>query len=317
MEDMYELMLPIADFSSTSINTTRKSRLETIIPPEIRNKIWRILLTTRVAFREPRSEGDGEAHYEIQPAILRVNRQIHEETRNILKEENMWIFLSIAMPKQLVCYIDETARLPVVSRSILSKPKKISKCYLGMNTHALNISLSPRRILRDRDYDCHIMLMGLESLPYLMQLLFPMLYHHRAILTPSRTWVELHVGCPGYFTRSRLQRELLEPFSAARGFSNVHLKGNLDETFSTSLFVKMRSSWQSDTELLEQSEVYLKKGDAAAAAGLTKVASFYYEQGSNFTFFAGQTYLDNYHRQIEHVYLHPPIASMLNAIDIR
>lgn len=314
MEDMYTLMLPDIELNSTTTKTTKKSLLLSV-PGEIRNKIWRMLLTTAYAFKEPTSEGDREAHYELQPAILRVNRQIYHETRNILREENMWVFFCIGLPKKPVYFVDQTARLPVVSRGAPIDCGHVKDCYLGMNSHALNVFVDPE--FNGHRSDNHTMIMGPESLPYLVKLLFPMLYTHRSRLIHPRRMIQMYVGNPICFTRSRLQKEVLEPFLAARGFLWLFVKGNVDETFLSSVRFQMGRPFQHDTELLDFSNDYLEKGDAAANVGLAKAASFYYEQGSDFTFFAGQSYLDNNYRQIEHVYIHDGIASMLTAFDIR
>ena len=311
MEDMHTLMLPDTELNSTTIKTTNKPRLLSI-PGEIRNKIWRMLLTTKYAFKEPTSEGDREAHYELQPNILRVNRQIYHETLAIFREENMWIFICIALPKKPIHFIHQTARLPVVSKAELIESDEAKNCYLGMDSHALNICLEPEYCDCFFGLDLRVMIMGPESLPYLLQSLFPILYTHRSFPhTPIRR-IEMCVGRSVYFTRSRPQREILEPFLAARGFHWVLTSDNIDRSFN----YIMGHQFEDDTELLDFSDAYLKKGDVAAAAGLIKTASFYYEQGSDFTFYAGQSYLDTYKPQIEHVYVHIGIASMLTAFDI-
>lgn len=318
MEDTATPMLSVKDFKAMPRTTIGKPSLETI-PGEIRNEIWRMLLTTSYAFKEPTSEGDRKAHYNLQPSILRVNRQIYNETRDILRNANMWIYLCIAMPKDPICFIDETARLPVVSRSARGEGLDgIRNDYFGMDSHALNMVLYPEYNLKHVEYDCHAMIMGPESLPYFLQLLFPMIYVHRSIRTPPKTGMEMYVGRPACFTRSRLQKEIVEPFSVVRGFHPMTIiTGNVDEESARSLTVKMRSRWESKIELLELADAYLLEGDAAAAAGHTKAASFLYEQGSHFTFFAGQSHIDNFHPQVDHVYVPLEIASMLNAFEVR
>ena len=317
MGDMTTTMLPDAELNSTSMDTISKAGLMTI-PGEIRNEIWRMLVTTSYAFKEPSSEADREAHYQLHPAILRVNRRIYHETRGILREGNMWIFLRIAVPKEPICYVDETAQLPVVSLSDSNEGlNETRKYYPDMDAHALDVVLYPEHISQNDNYNYQIMIMGPESMPYFLQLLFAMVYIHRSVQTPPRTMMEMHVGSPACFTGSRLQKEILEPFSAVRGFQTIKIKGNVDENLACSMMVKMGSNWECTTEILDLSETFLKRGDAAAAAGLAKAASFHYEQGSRFTFFAGQSYIDKFDVQADHVYNSIRIASMLNAFDVR
>lgn len=130
------LMLP--DSGDTGLNSTTMSAVGKpglqIIPSELRNEIWRMLLTTSYAFKEPTSEGDPEAHYEIQPTILQVSRQISNETRHILREENMWIFLSVDIEESIAGANDNIARLPGRRSCFAERPqwKKIvtSACRL-------------------------------------------------------------------------------------------------------------------------------------------------------------------------------------------
>ena len=318
MDDVHLLTLARPDHDTFISNVTHKPSSLLTLPGEIRNKIWRMLLTTSHAFREPTSEEGGcEAHYELAPAILAVNHQIHNETHGILKEENKWIFVCISMPKTPFDYIVDTVSLPVVSRGILTNTLEMKNCYLGMQSHALNVFLSPVHDLYDRECDFHTMIMGPESMPYLLQWIFAMLYTHELVPEPPKKEIQLCVGYPVCFTRLELQREVLEPFLAARGARGSFVSGNVDDDFASSLMGKMRLPFRHYTDLLDFSKVYLKNGDAAAAAGLTKAACFLYEQGNDFTFFAGQSWVDMYSLLFSRIYDFDSTASMLTAFDMR
>lgn len=82
-DNMWPSKLPDTESVRTAANITLESPL-LILPGELRNMIWRMLLTTSYAFKEPNNNGDCEARYEMQPAILRLNRQIYNETHRIL-----------------------------------------------------------------------------------------------------------------------------------------------------------------------------------------------------------------------------------------
>ena len=320
MNDRHLVTLFRSDHATAvSSNTNKPSPLLTL-PGEVRNKIWRMLLTTAYAFREFTGPDGCEARYELAPAILAVNHQIHDETHRILREENKWIFVCICMPKTRLDRdeIINSVNLPVVSRSILPDDLERKTCYLGMESHALNVFLSPVRGVRSNfKYDLLAMIMGPESLPYLLQWIFAMLYTHASVGRPPRKMIAMHVGCPVYFTRLDLQKEVLEPFLAARGANWSNVTGNVDDGFKSSLVPNMLHPFRHYTDLLGFSKTYLEKGDAAAAAGLAKAASCLYEQGSDFTFFAGQSCIDMHQPFFTHVYEFDPIASMLTAFDVR
>ena len=318
MDDMHLPTLPQTDHDTSSSNIHKPSPLQSL-PGEIRNKIWRMLLTTPYAFQEPTSEEYGcEAHYELATAILAVNHQIHDETHRILREENKWIFVCISMPKTPFHYVVDTVTLPVVSRSVLIDTLKMADCYLGMQAYALNVFLSPVHGLLNDENEFLTMIMGPESLPYLLQWIFAMLYTHKSVTSPPTKDIQLNVGYPVCFTRQELQKEVLEPFLVARGAKGTFVNGNVDNGFASSLMAKMRLPFDRHyTDLLGFSKAYLEKGDTAAAAGLTKAASFLYEQGNDFTFFAGQSSIDTHQPFHSHVYESETIGSMLTAIDIR
>lgn len=61
------------------------------MPGEVRNVIYRMLLTNHYAY-----QNESLADPPLHPAILRVNRQIHEEAINLLHGENIWIIAEIA-----------------------------------------------------------------------------------------------------------------------------------------------------------------------------------------------------------------------------
>ena len=187
----------------------------------------------------------------------------------------------------------------------------------GKDSRALHMFVYPEHKFQepDHNYQFHT-----KSLPYLLQMLFAMLYKKRSfrsVPTLSNNSSEMYVGYPTCFTRTRLQKEILEPFSAARGLSILSIDRNVDEIFASSLIVEMRRSWASGSELLEHSQAYLQKGDAAAAAGLTKAASLHFEYGADFTFFAGMSYLNIYHPPAEIKYMDLRIRSMRDAFDVR
>lgn len=314
MDDVHLPTLPRAEHE-TSISHKPSPILS--LPAEVRNKIWRMLLTTPYAFKEPISEAGGcEAHYELAPAILTVNHQIYNETHRILWEENKWICVCVSMPKTPLHYVADIVRLPVVSRSIFTHTHEMKTCYFGTQGHALDVFLSPVHGLPDHECNFSTMIMGPESLPYLLQWIFAMLYTHKSVTTPPTKEVQLYVGNMVCFTRQELL-ELLEPFWAVRGAELSFVMGNVNSRFASFMGAIMRRPFGHYTDILGFSEAYLEKGDAAAAAGHTKAASFLYEQGNDFTFFAGQSSVDQMQPIFRHVYESEEIGSMLTAIDIR
>lgn len=122
-------------------------------PGEVRNKIYRMLLTTTCAFQEYGYETEDNSRYELQPAILGVNHQTYHEARTILYEDNLWIVLIINRENWPRRYDDGGIYLPVVSRTATSR----------LQSPALIITLDlPEG--RQQKYTTTL-IMGRESLP--------------------------------------------------------------------------------------------------------------------------------------------------------
>ncbi|KAH0538380.1 hypothetical protein FGG08_005029 [Glutinoglossum americanum] len=71
------------------------------LPPEIRNKIYRYLLTTTSTIASPHRPPQHAIRNGLTPALLAANRQIHSEAQRILYREN-----------RAEIYVSDAARVP-------------------------------------------------------------------------------------------------------------------------------------------------------------------------------------------------------------
>ncbi|MCJ1451512.1 hypothetical protein MMC28_001850 [Mycoblastus sanguinarius] len=250
------------------------------LPGEIRNTIWRMLLTTPYTFNEYGYSGHTGSYYDFQPAILTVNHQIYAETHDILNQENMWIVVIIneGNGNWPHSYADEGAYLPVVSRHHGKNPVNIT-------SPALTIQLNSPICVEEQT---STLITTSESLPDLVQLLHITCCMHPHIPAARRPHCSLYVGSSSVFTRTEMELNILEPLSKARGFGDVIIDGNIEDRFGENLKKEMMSSWKSLREVFEHAFLYLEDGDKANNAGLTKAASQYYKRGHQFVFFASQ-----------------------------
>ena len=92
--------------TTTHVSAILKPGLLTI-PDEIRNEIYRMLLTTPYAYQQNTIK-----YAPLHPAILQTNRQIHTEAVNILHGENIWIIANINAGD----WPPDAERVPTVSK---------------------------------------------------------------------------------------------------------------------------------------------------------------------------------------------------------
>lgn len=91
---------------------TYPGRCTTInLPRELRDRVYRELLVPEKV-RNPR---DHIPTYDLEPAILRVNKQIHAEAAEILYRENIWILIKIHSSR-----LFQELQTPICGRTIMA-----------------------------------------------------------------------------------------------------------------------------------------------------------------------------------------------------
>lgn len=138
---------PTASMATTCVPTSPKSGF-LALPGEIRNEIYRMLLTTRYTFPNDFLKTPLSLH----PAILRVNRQINEEATNVLHGDNYWIIAQINIHQ----WPGANAIIPFVSRK---DPSHIKYPALHVKLDLLCESMAT---------ESTTLIMGVESLPFFL-----------------------------------------------------------------------------------------------------------------------------------------------------
>lgn len=227
------------------------------MPPELRNLIYQMLLTTEYTFKKASFMIGHEAHYELTPAVLLVNKQIYREARNILYYGNLWIILRgdegiIGKPGEI------KRSLPKVSRN----PGK------GIMQPAMCIKLSflpswPGSKLVN-------MVLGEESIEYLIDCLWTkeLRRTNQGFSNYLRhVHISLALGMSKMCNRQQLHERLLKPFYNVHGCGRVTLKGTIVEQFGRQLYPRLLCTYPDNKELMAVGQGFLDKGDAAFAEG--------------------------------------------------
>ena len=203
------------------------------LPGEIRNQIYRMVLTTKWAFKKaPYAHRFDSTCYELSPAILRANQQIYREARSILYDENLWIFLTVDSdiirggpgwnpPKGYY--------LPAVS---YRETDSIERPAL-----TINIRYHPYRSGAELKH----YVLGPESIPYLIGCLYRRNNH---VIGPQNNlsclWFMFRLQMSAAWSKDQLQQTLLMPFSQVWYCGRVCIQGARRE-FKEMLYRDMRN----------------------------------------------------------------------------
>lgn len=250
-------------------------------PGEVRNLVYRHLLTTKLTFRgyEQSDDAQSRPYYSIDTAILRVNKQVYHEAKPILYDENMWIAFNINIPNWPYRYKEDYFQLPVVAKTLpanirptLTVDVEISR----LESQSLNILNDG--IIEDQQLAPSTLLMGIESLDDLILRLCHLGCRHPEVPFSSRPSMSITLSRDVRFSISRLHEQLLQRFAAVRGFGRINLSTKYDfgQATSLDLLKQMKTPWKRNDNLLDHVLPYIKKGDTACACDLTRTALQHY-----------------------------------------
>ncbi|MCJ1451514.1 hypothetical protein MMC28_001852 [Mycoblastus sanguinarius] len=219
------------------------------IPGEIRNEIYHMLLTTRYTFHEKKMR------FDLQPAILQVNKQIHAEAKSVLHGDNLWILFEIKEPEWSIFEEDTELpfKLPVVSKRIkiashikapalrihFYPPDKISRIYPGLNVKTVK--------------PLNTFLLAEESIPFLVEMLWDMADRRGYTRFFRRSMLSLELGTSLFYPRSNLQTRCLDLFTLVRGLRKVTLEGDVDPEYGENFLKQVNSEFHSVSAILKVS----------------------------------------------------------------
>ncbi|KAL9121800.1 MAG: hypothetical protein Q9187_001637 [Circinaria calcarea] len=227
------------------------------MPPELRNLIYQMLLTTEYTFKKVSVMTGHEAHYELTPAVLRVNKQIYREARNILYYGNLWIIVRgdegiIGKPGEIGRYLPKVCRSP--GKVVMQPAMCIKLSFLPSWQESKLVNV----------------VMGEESIEYLIDCLWTRKLRrtNQGISNYLRhIHISLSLGRSKMCNRQQLQQRLLKPFFNVHGYGQVTLKGAIDEQFGRQLYRRLITIYPGTNELVYVGRGFLDKGDAMFAQG--------------------------------------------------
>lgn len=247
---------------TTHISTPPKPGLLTI-PGEIRNTIYRMLLTNTYAHQQ-----DTNTYAPLHPAILRANRQIHTEAVNILHGENIWIIAKISAYNQ--------PRIPATRLNVSKNDTAGNIKY-----PALHIELA-EPIIMEAPLQHLTTIMGEESLDYFLLILWTYSIHTRTREYFKASSLNLTLCETPFHTKSKLQSTCLEPFGLVYGLRNLTIQGQVEPACVEKILHRAESGFKALTQVQNVSRAYQDKGDKAYFAGELRIALDQYNLGKFF-----------------------------------
>ena len=231
-------------------------------PGEIRNAIYRILLTETYAWHQKSLTCSP-----LYPAILQANRQIYEEAVNILHGENIWITAEI----DARYWPRFAAIVPNVSRK---DPGNIKHPALHIKFATPVPSEAPQQ---------HVtFIMGGEILEYFVQVLWRLSTEHGMKGAFKASSLELTLCETPFHTKSKLQSTYLRPFGLVCGLQNLVIRGRVEPARVEELLHSAASLSKDVAQIQDVSQYYLDKGDKAYFAGEWFSAIAQYSCGADF-----------------------------------
>lgn len=233
-----------------------------------------MLLTTRYTFPNKHLT----IPLSLNPAILRVNRQINEEATNVLHGDNFWIIVEVNVRE----WPGANAILPFVSRkdpSYIKYPALHVKLDLPRETTAAESTT---------------LIMGLESLPFLL---------HKLRMGSAGSWraddlkaagLTLRLYSSPFHSQPKLQSKCLEPFTLVRGFGKLSVMGEPDPMgtrYREDMTYRALSPFTDAGVVKGIAMNYLAQGDDAYSLGNCITAYVYYANGMVFLDHAGKSLL--------------------------
>ena len=259
---------PAASMATSCVAASPKPYL-LAIPGEIRNEIYRMLLTTRYNF--PRDVS--RSSLSLYPSILRVNRQINQEATNVLHGDNLWITAQINVPE----WAESGVVVPFISRkdpSHVKFPALHVEVDLPRETTAAGLTT---------------LIMGVESLPFFLYRLrrSSSLRTSEHLRTADLT---LRIYRSPFYSQQKINSKCLEPFTLVRGFGkySVMSEPNTVSTWEYEEMISRASSPVKDVGLIKDiTRHYLAQGDDECSLGNYIMAYYHYRIGSAFVKDAG------------------------------
>ena len=239
------------------------------MPGEIRNTIYRMVLTSEYGFKAASYEHRYSAHYELSPALLRVNREIYKEAYGILYRQNLWITL----------HVDETIVntfggnqsgvhfLPVVSRESFH-PREQSAVAISLGSLS-----NPLRNKTD-------VVIGPQSIEYLVSNLWFVSIEDPDLVSNAITNTDISFLLHLSPSRWNLHESLLKTFANVLGCGRVSVEGASSDT--TLHLRQMRLPTATTDRIIEIIQHYMNQGDEAFKSSLLDRAYFQYEHAHNF-----------------------------------
>lgn len=269
------------------------------LPGEIRNIIYRMVLTTQYAY-DPVCKRFGR----LETTLLHVNRKVRTESTAILHGANIWVYVHLnalmgdhVLFKKMVPLVSQ--RVPglmrqgeaIVGGRFVSYPLQLSQRVPGPTGHpTLSIKLT---VWNDDNYGGSVLgestcILTRESIRFLVCFLWTVTKRDplmnplgfRTMVDIKTSWLELCLGTSLFYSRTQLQMICLEPFALVGTLEIITIEGDIDHSVQQQLLNRMRSPFIMVESAIEVGNDHLQRGNIAQRCGDHREACNVFELGT-------------------------------------
>ena len=275
---------------ATAANTPQPKANFLSLPGEIRNIIYRMVLTTQYAY-DPMHRRFGR----LETNLLHVNRKVRTESTAILYGANIWVYVCLDALTGGHYFFKKY--VPLVSQRV---PGIMKRCDTDIGPGLAGCSadrvpwVSPRgpgsigyptltiglTIWYDDNHgggESRTLkyIIARESIRFLVHFLWKVTTRspfRRAFGAPGMVGIKhsslnLVLGTSPFHTRTQLQRICLEPFALVGTLADITMEGDIDPAFHQQLLIRMRSPFIMLESAIEIGNNHLQRGNIAQRCG--------------------------------------------------
>ena len=229
------------------------------LPAEIREQIYRELLSSANAKVYPPSHVDEPAYYRFHLGILRTSRLVYQEAIKVFQDN---IFILIATPwLASIEHVNSEGKVPIIT-----KGEKAAT----FDAYHLRISIDAAETLETDGDPVVSMITCLEDLPSFTQMWRYSDLHYRQNLNPYLR-LQLTIQNPRLLTQKlpkALQEQLLLPFADVKNLGALKIDGaNLLPSVRSHLSELQKLQEPSPVECIERGYELKDQGNTALSAG--------------------------------------------------
>lgn len=231
------------------------------LPLELRLMIYQMLLTRRYSH--------WEGQLKLHTAILRCNRQVYEEAKEVLYSDNIWIVAKV-----------DARYLPSLVEPVEPMRQISQEDADAIRYPALRIDLT-MPLAENAPPQAHMnFFMREDNIPNFLQYLWHLSGDRKTEQDFRKMSLSLTLCETPFHAKSKLQSRCLEPFGLLHGLQNLSIRGQVDPAYVEKILDCAKNGAADRQHVERMTNFRLEQGNKAYFAGGLTRAYMEYVHGS-------------------------------------